>query len=517
MPQDQPHEPGVLRIIGIGSIDSLVPLLSGTEAATDIAQFWGAWLYRVNDRGTLEPELATDIPSLQNGQISRDGLHITYKLRAGVTWSDGAPFTAQDVIFSWRAIMNPANNVLTRTGYDQIASMSAPDAHTLVVTLKRPYAPAVATFFGPSLAPMSILPAHLLQGLHDINHAPYDVKPVGTGPFVVTEYDPESRVVLVPNPHYWRGPPKLKEIDVLLVPDPNTREVMMRTGEADLYYDPPSSQVDVLRTFPDLHVDDETFDEEWYLEFNEQHAPLDDVRVRRAIAESVDRDYVLKAIMNGNADLAESDQPAFSWAYDPNVPQVVYDPAAGAALLDSAGWKPAPDGYRYRDGRRLSLVYVSSTGYGDARRYGPIFQSEMKKIGIDVDVKYVPTSILFAAKADGGVIENGRFDVAFAGWIGGIDPDDATLWTCDQWPPNGDNYSFSCDPRIDAEERIALGSYRTDARKAAYRRVQELIAQDVPVLFLCWSKRNDARSDLLRNYRPAPAVTEFWNSWEWQM
>jgi peptide/nickel transport system substrate-binding protein len=516
-PHGRAGEPGVVRIVGIGSMNSLIPTLAGTDSATDIGQFWAAWLYRVDDRGDLEPELATNVPSRANGQISADGLRITYELRRGVTWSDGAPFTAQDVIFSWRAIMNPNNDVLTRSGYDQIDSMTAPDPHTVVVSLKRPYAPAVATFFGPSLAPMSLLPAHLLAGLHDINHAAYDVMPVGIGPFVVTGYDPETRVVLKPNPRYWRGAPKLREIDVLMVPDANTREVMMRTGEADLYYDPPSSEVDALRTLAGIHVDDITFNEEWYIEFNEARAPLDDVRVRRAIAEGIDRDYVIKAVMNGNATPAISDQPPYSWAYNPNVRQVPFDPVAGAAQLQSAGWKLGSDGYRYRAGRRLSLVYISSLGYGDARRYGPVFQAAMKKIGVDVDVKFVPTSILYAAKADGGIIENGRFDVAFAGWVGGIDPDDAAQWECDQIPPNGDNDSFSCDPRIDAQERLALESYDQNARKAAYWRIQELLAQDVPVLFICWSKRDDARSERLLNYKPAPAVTEFWNSWEWQI
>ncbi|HXW76132.1 MAG TPA: peptide ABC transporter substrate-binding protein [Candidatus Eremiobacteraceae bacterium] len=509
--------PGVVRIVGIGSMNSLIPELAGTAAAEDIAQFWGAWLFLVDDKGDLVPELATEIPTLGNGGISRDGLTITYHLRRGVTWHDGAPFDARDVIFSWHAIMNPANNVLSRTGYDQVVAMSAPDPYTVKVTLRHPYAPVVSALFGPSLTPMSILPAHLLQNLPNINRAPYDSLPVGTGPFIITDYEPQSRVILKPNPHYWRGPPKLREIDVIMVPDDNTRVVMMRTGEADLFYDPPANVINQLKSIRGVHVDDVTFNEFWYLNFNVEHPPLDDVRVRHAIEYAVDRDRFIHNVLGGYGAPARSDQPPFFWSYDSDIPLTPYDPQIAATLLDSAGWTLHPDGFRYRDGKRISLVYLSSTGYGDAVRYGPIFQADMKKIGVDVQLKFVPSSMLFAAKSDGGLMENGRFDVSYQGWIGGVDPDDATLWMCGQAPPVGWNLSFYCDPKLDAAENAALTTYDQAARTRAYFTVQQVLAQDAPADFLFWEKRDDAVRDGFLNYRPAPAVTEFWNSWQWQM
>jgi len=166
--------PGTVRIVGIGDIDSLDPELSASDSSIDIGQFWGAWFFLVNDKDQLEPDLATEIPTYANGGISRDGLTITYHLRRGVTWQDGAPFDARDVMFTWHAIMNPANNVLTREGYDDIVTMTAPDPYTVRVRLLKPYAPAVATFFGPSLQPMCILPQHLLGKLPDINHAAFN-------------------------------------------------------------------------------------------------------------------------------------------------------------------------------------------------------------------------------------------------------------------------------------------------------------------------------------------------------
>lgn len=513
----KPHTPGTVRIIGIGSIDSLLPELAGNASAADIAWFWGAWLFRVGAHGELVPELATEVPTLGNGGISADGLTITYHLRKGVRWHDGAQFDARDVLFSWRAVMNPKNNVLTRTGYDRIASMTSPDPYTVVVRLTSPYAPAVATYFGPSLAPMCILPAHILAGLPDINRAAYNSKPIGTGPFIVDRYESQTAIVLRANPHYWRGPPKLNEVDFLIVPDPNTRALMMKTGEADLYYEPADNLVASLSTIPGVHSIDLSFNEFWYLAFNANHPPLDDVRVRRAIAMSVDRDYVIRAIANGLGSPAYSDQPSYSWAFDPNVRGPRFDPSAAAKLLDQAGWRLGPDGYRSKGGKRLSLAYVTSTGYGEGRRFAPVFQVEMKRVGIDAAVKMYPTSLLFAAKNDGGIMNNGKFDVAWTGWIGGVDPDDATLWACDQMPPNGFNVSEFCDPRIDAQERIALTSNDQDVRRRAYWRIGELLNEDVPAHFLFWTHIHDTMRDELQDYRPAPTVTVFSNPWQWRI
>jgi peptide/nickel transport system substrate-binding protein len=508
---------GVLRIVGVGSIDSLVPELSGNQGSSDIGMFWAAWLYRVDDKGNLFPELATDIPTTANGGISRDGLTIVYHLRRGVRWQDGAPFSARDVIFTWRAIMSPRNNVITRVGYDQIEAMTAPDPYTVNVRLKARYAPAVATYFGPSLVPMCVLPAHILAGLPDINRAPYDSKPIGTGPFVIDRYESGNRVVLKPNAGYWRGAPKLREVDFLVVPDANTRVLMMKAGQADLYYQPADNLVAELRTIPGVRVLDEPFNEFWYIAFNERHPPLDDVRVRRALSMGVDRNYVIRAIANGIGTPANGDQPPFSWAFDPNARAPQYDPARAAALLDEAGWRLGGDGYRYKNGRQLSLVYVTSSGYLEGKRYGPLFQAQMKRIGVDISVKLFPTSVLFAAKEAGGIMNNGKYDIAWTGWIGGVDPDDATLWTCDQQPPSGYNQSFSCDPRIDAQERIALTSYDIGVRRAAYWRIQELIDEDVPGDFLFWTRANDAFRVELKGYRPAPTVTELWNPWQWEI
>jgi peptide/nickel transport system substrate-binding protein len=505
--------PGAVRIVGAGTIDSLVPELSSSAASSDAAMFWGGWFFLINDKGQLEPDLALKVPTRENGGISADGKTITYHLRSGVLWHDGTPFTADDAVFTFGVIMNPANNVVSRTGWDQVVSMSAPDAHTVVVHLKQPYAPAVATFFAPSLAPMPVLPKHLLQGLPDINRAAFNNKPVGTGPFMVSSYVPQVGITLVANPHYWRGPPKLREIDYLVVPDSNTRAIMMRTGEADLYSDAQINQLPTLAAIPNTTLLHTPFNEFYYLTFNVTHPPLDDVNVRRALAMGIDIRYIIHRVMHDSADPAIGDQPSYLYTYDPHVPAPAYDLKAAAAALDRAGWKVAADGYRAKGGKRLELVYSFDREANDGERIGAILQQQFRSLGVDLAIKGIAHSIYYADKNAGGVLSQGKFDIAYEGWIGGLDPDDIALWACDQ--RGGFNHSFICDPRIDAAERDALTHYDLPTRRAAYIRIQDLLAADVPVQFLWWTRRNDLVANSLHNYRPAPAVTTFWNSWQW--
>src|SRR5579862_7735144 len=188
--------------------NSLSPLL----ALNDYEQFVDRLIFDVLvtvDAGgrRLVPRLATQVPTLANGGISKDGLTITYHLRRNVRWHDGVPFTSKDVVFSWHAVLNPANNVLSRRGYDQVASMATPDDYTVVMHMKRLYAPAIDTIFGESDTPFCILPAHLLAQYPNLNQVPFNAAPVGTGPFKFARWLRSDRIVLTANASYFRGAP----------------------------------------------------------------------------------------------------------------------------------------------------------------------------------------------------------------------------------------------------------------------------------------------------------------------
>ncbi|HTV74781.1 MAG TPA: ABC transporter substrate-binding protein, partial [Candidatus Acidoferrales bacterium] len=175
--------PHVLRIGIQSSPMTLNPLLSANTTEGMIDRLICDGLVTVDPSGRKEvPMLAAVVPTMANGGISKDGLTITYKLRRNVRWHDGAPFTSADVKFSWEAILNPNNNVITHSGYELVRSVDTPDPYTVVFHFKEKYAPAVNTLFGESDDPFEVIPAHLLAKYPNINQIPYNSAPIGTGP-----------------------------------------------------------------------------------------------------------------------------------------------------------------------------------------------------------------------------------------------------------------------------------------------------------------------------------------------
>jgi len=508
---------GVLRMGEILDPDNLNPVIGQQQVDVDLSMLWAGYLFNWSDSNQWVPELATQVPTLENGGISKDGLAITYHLRPGVVWQDGAPFGADDVIFTWHAIMNPDNNIPSRLGYDDIAGIDKRDDHTIVVHLRHRYAPFVASFLTMSSTPYCVLPVHILGGMHDINRASYNNLPVGTGPFRVAEYRKAVVIKFVANPLYWRGPPKLKTIEYHIIPDHNTILTQLASHELDFEYAAPQSQVPSLSAIPGVRVTKTPFTSFAMIAFNNQSQLLRDVNVRRALAYATDKRAFIAKLAHGIPIEADSDQPRWLWAHNNNVVRYSCDTAKAATLLDTAGWKPGPDGIRVRNGTRLSLLAVGDSGDVVTRSVFALLGEEWKAAGVELSFKTYPTSLLMAAMQAGGILQNAKYDISLFSWVNGVDPDDSTFTMCDQWPPRGQNTFRYCDPKLDAAERIALTHYDRATRKAAYDKIQALLAEDVPFIVVWFSRRVTALNTDFINYKPAHAVTQFWNSWEWEI
>jgi peptide/nickel transport system substrate-binding protein len=508
---------GLLRIVNIAEPDSLNPLVGNFQIDSDLAQLWGGYFFNYSDRNELVPELVTAVPTLANGGISPDNRTITYHLRKGVLWQDGVPFGADDVIFSWHAVMNKRNNVPSTVGYELIDSIERKDAWTIAVHLKKAYAPFLTTFFGPCSNPYVVLPAHLLAKFPDLNRVPFNSQPVGTGPFVVERWQRGSKIVFRANQHYWRGPPKLNEVWYTPIPDENTVISLLASHEADLDYNAANVNYKQLTGIEGTRVTLTPFTQFSQLVLNLRSAQLADVRVRQALWLALDVKALLRDVTHGVNIPGYTDQPAFSWAYNPNVAHYDYDPAKARGLLDAAGWKAGPDGIRLKDGKRLQLTFAGVQGSANGNAAAVIVQRNWHDVGVESLVKNYVSSLFFASYGAGGIIQTGKFDVAFDSWLNGVDPDDSTLWLCNQFPPNGENVYHFCDSRVDAAERIALGTNDRAVRKRAYDTIQAVLAERVPVIIAWYSRRLAVANSDLKNYRPAHAVTSFWNCYEWHI
>jgi peptide/nickel transport system substrate-binding protein len=508
---------GVLRIGAFEDLDSLDPVLSDELFVTSVCQFIYSGLIDYDDHGAPVPDVALEVPTLANGLISRDGRRITYRLRHGVVFSDGVPLTSADVKFTFEQIMNPRNNVPYRQPYDDVTSIDTPDAYTVIVHLREPSAPFVGTFLHNGIVG-AIVPKHLLGSLSDLNHADFNNHPVGSGPFVVKSWQPGSLLDLTANPRYWRGPPRLREIQFEIIPNQNTLLTLVRSDGVDLYFDAPETQAAALKAAPGFHVTALPTMNYEHIAFNCSRPPFDDARVRRAMAYAIDWRRLQRDAYEGLGHAGMTDVSPLSWAYDPSVRDYPHDPAKARVLLAQAGWKPGGDGVLVKDGSRFSVTIASVTGVTTRLDVEQLVQADLAGVGVEVQVHNHPANLLFAPLGASGILASGKYDLALYGWSYTVpDPDDTSTLGPESVPPNGVNYSFYVDHQLGEWQRAGRTSYDPATRKAFYAKIQHRIHDEVPIYTIVWRANVDAVSDRMRNFKPAPAISDFWNSYEWEI
>jgi peptide/nickel transport system substrate-binding protein len=508
--------PGTLRYADLQDIQNLNPLLRAQAAGTDLDMFVYGFFFNLDDKMRFVPELATEVPTYANGGISKDGLTITYELRRGVKWQDGAPFTAADVVFTTRAILNPKNDVASRTGWDDIASVEAIGDGEVRFKLKKIYAPAVATFFCESgLYP--VLPAHLLAKYPDINHVPFDGAPVGTGPFKFVRRTGADSIELAANPLYWRGRPRLDRVEYEHAPDEATIVAQLRSHRIDAWFRAPSDAYRQLEAIPDIRVQTAPSLAYTHLDLDQKDPLFDDVRVRRAIDYAIDKQAIIEGPAMGLGDPAAADVSPLSWAYEPRVERYPYDPARSRALFADAGWKPGPDGVLRKDGKPFAFAITAVSGAPTSVAIEEALIGQLRAVGAAASMKNVTGDRLFAPFEDGGVLYHGDYDAALFAWVAGVDPDDSSEYMCDEIPPAGQNDVYWCDDALDAAERGALSTYDQPTRRRYYAATQEELASQAATIFLYFNRQVFATSPALHGFVPAPAVTSNWNTWEWSI
>lgn len=507
--------PGSARFDLAADPANLNPLFLHQDAASveqQVARLAFLPFLDLDARGHFIAELVTEVPSLRNGGISADGRTIVYHLRPNVRWSDGVPVTSADVLWTLHAIMDPNNPVPSREGYDLIDHAYARGEHTVVFHLKHAWAPAATTLFSYGFRPQFVLPAHILRKELPLAQAPFNAAPtVGDGPFTFVSWNRGESLEYRANPLYWRGSPRTQRLDIRIIPDPQTNLVMLRSGQLDWNLIAPVQQR-TLQGNADIRFDAVPTAVVAGLVFDLQHAPLNDVRVRRAIAMSIDRQGIGKKITLGRYPVTDMLQPQYSWAYDPSVKEPSYDPAAADTLLDAAGWKLGPDRMRRKDGKLLSLVYVQFPESMTGVRVATAVQAQLHDRGIAVELKSVSNAQLFLPSSRGGTLASGQFDMAYVPFTMGSDPDDSSVLACNA--PS--NYMRYCNPQVQRLEREALRSNSQARRKAIYGRIARIVASDVPILYLFNADYVYAYRKELHGFAPN-AFLPTWNAAKWRL
>jgi peptide/nickel transport system substrate-binding protein len=491
--------PHTLRIGDTQDFDNLNPHLSTSLILGNLNQLTMAYLVRYDAHNEPIPELATEVPTEANGGIAKDGLSITWHLRNGVKWSDGAPFDADDVVFSTNAVNNPKNNEVGRDGWELITKIDEPDKYTVVFHLKRPYSGYLPTFFASAGANPCIIPKHILGDLPNINTAPYNSKPVGIGPFRYKQWVRGDHITLEANPYYWRGQPKIKTVIYKVIPDRNTLLTQMQTGEVDMWTFIPAAFAGRAMALP--HVAHTRGPSYLYthIDFNTSHPVLREKVVRTALRLATDRRTILEKVSHGIGILQEGAITPAS-ALHVALPEVPYDVAQANKLLDDAGWVRGSDGIRAKNGVRLDLDVATVAGNQDVDARIEQLRSEWQQIGVKITPKHYNSALFF--QVTGGILYGGKWDVTTFAWQLTPDADLNPENSCDLFPPHGQNVTRLCDRRLETYLQRQKLTYSVEARKPIVAEAEKLIDEDVPYEVLYVNEDIHAFNSDLTNWHP---------------
>jgi len=492
-----PHE---LRLVDNEDVSTLNPLLNSQELLSWLSELTLAHLLRYDRHNTLAPELATEVPTQANGGISRDGKTVTYHLRHGVVWSDGAGFDADDVVFSTHVVLDPKTNVVTRDDWDKIAKIAEPDKYTIVYHLFRPDSTFVDTIFTPT-GP-ALLPKHLLQHTKNINTDPYNGLPLGIGPFKYVTWQRGDHIEMVANDRYWRGRPKLNRVVYKIIPSRDTIITALQTGQVDLWPEAPRAYRDRFTGLAGYHFVVQPSYVFGHLDFNVAHPDVADPLVRRAILLATPRKEIFQKLSRGLGVLQDSIVSPASPFHDPHTSFTPYDPARANAMLDAAGWRRGADGVREKGGLRLSLDLVSNTGSADTDRLIEVLRQSWQAIGVTFVRRNIDPALLFAPYATGGTIQTGKFDIVVFAWFLNASGDLASIYDCAQIPPKGQNDLRWCDP---AASRAMLDFKSTSDNARRIRDdaiVQEQLVKETPTIVTSINADIFVENTDLKNFRP---------------
>ncbi|MBV9736826.1 MAG: peptide ABC transporter substrate-binding protein [Candidatus Eremiobacteraeota bacterium] len=517
---------GILRFAENADPKTLnVPL--GTSAVTgDLASFMFSYAVRYDEHARPVPDALIEIPTVQNGDVTPDGLTLKYKLRHNIKWHDGQRLTCDDLKFTWQVVINPHNLVNTTDGYRDIKDIDCSNPFVAVVHMKKLYAPYLQQLWGVN-GNAPILPKHILAQYNDakgsFNTAPFNSAPIGSGPFKFVSWQRGVQVVMTAFNDYFLGPPKLKEVVFKIMPDENTMMTQLQTHEIDMLARgsglnwPRYAQLagDPANGLNAIRVDSFLFS---HIDFNLRRPLFQDRNVRIALADGINRQEIIDKIVHGSAEPAETDQSrALSWAYTDDVQHHDYDPQAARATLDADGWKVGPDGIRVKNGQRLTFTYSTQTESTAGKAIQELVQREWHDIGVDAVVKNASTAQFFDNNPATGVLQGGHYDVAGFSWVDAADPDDSPIYSGDNFAPHGQNSMFWSDPRATAAMNDALKTLNIGRRKADYKVVQQELAAQVPTIVLYFSKEPFVYNTDLKGFRPSPVISPFWNPWEYSI
>lgn len=459
-------------------------------------------LLRLNKDLTTTPDLAEGWEVLDGGSRYR------FRLRRGVRWHDGQPFTSADVKFTFDSLLLRFHARTRASLASVLLSVDAPDDSTVEFRFRRPYAPLLQQL---DVVEAPILPRHVYLGGDPLKH-PANVRPVGTGPYRFVDYQGDREIRFMANPTYFGAAPTLTHVVLRVIPDPGMQVAALEAGEVDWLYAVPGPERERLRTNSRVRLEQSTLGAGGSncittFGFNFDRPLFKDVRVRRAIAHAVDKQQFFDRVAFGEGRIA--DAPISSrilFAHAEHLAMTKLDTAAASRLLTEAGWVRSESALRTArgvkgvpDGTVLSIGFRGLLGQSV---YGELLRAQLRPIGVEVRVEALEQGVFSNA-----VFTKRDFDMAIASYCNGTDPEIGVrrqYHSASVAPVPFSNMAGYRNPVMDSLFDRANAALDPETRRAIYREIQQIAVRDQPYIWLLESAATHAHSTRCDHFGPAP-------------
>lgn len=450
---------------------SLDPRIATDALSLDVIGLLFNGLVRADENFRIVPDLA------ERWEHPDERTYI-FHLRRGVRFHHGRELTAEDVRFTFESLrtVGSAHAAILR----ELQEIEVLDRHQVAFHLKRPFAPILY------YVTIGIVPSERTRG------EGFGQEPVGTGPFRFKGWEQNEKVELEAFADYFGGKPGIGQLTLRIIPDATIRFLELKKGTIDLLLASlPPEVLSLVEALPGIQVVKVPSSNYTYLGFNLRDPILSDLRVRRAIAHAIDREGLIAHLLRGEAIRATGLLFPHHWAYESRVKTFPFDPEKARRLLDEAGY-PAKGGVRF-------VLTFKATTSELSRAIAEAIQFQLAQVGIQVEIRSYEWGTFY------GDIKSGNFQLYVLTWVGITDPDYYHyIFHSASVPPEGANRGRYHNAEVD--RLLLTGRQRSDAseRKAAYSRIQQVLAEDLPYVSLWHELRSAAYKARILGFAPMP-------------
>jgi peptide/nickel transport system substrate-binding protein len=487
-----------------GNISGLIPNVLSDGPSFEVAGMMYNGLVKYDKDLNLVGELA------ESWQYSRDCLDLTFKLRRNAQWHDHKPFTAADVIFTYETMINPKTPTAYGGDFKSVESVEAVDPYTVHIRYKHPNAKALQSWS------VWMLPKHLLESYAregKLREAPQNrTDPVGTGPYLFKEWKAGEKVVLVANPDYFDGKPYISRIVYRIIPSSATTFLELKAKGVDgakltaLQFKRQTEYPAFRKAYNKYQYAANVY---VYFGMNLRDARFADRRVRQAFAHAINKRELIEGVRLGLAREATGPYKPGTWQYNPNVHQYPYDPAKARALLAEAGWNKNADGILMKNGVPFKFDLLVAQGGEEGRKVSEIIQASLKDIGVQVEIRVIEWAALLKE-----YIKKRNFETVILAWGITPDPDQYDIWHSSKTSPDELNRIGYSNHEVDELLEKGRSTCVEADRKKYYDRLQEVLAEDQPIVFLYFRDGLPVVSSRIRGIVPAPIGINYnFNEW----